>query len=603
MTVLVVAAFAVIAVTLCAAVGVVREGVRRHGPGVLVWRWLTGASLSGRLVTDAGWFRPGEKPLTRKGFASRFHHLPRVKRMAWRAGGTVAVILVLAGLALRTVWTLRLLAVAMVAAAGFGCWFGRLAWRRRRHHRKWVRPTHLRLARGGVVPLAANPAYLEIPADRRSAIVNFPPGFDASPKALEYVQRTVTQSLGMESPDVMPHLSGDKPRLVFTESEPPPPSVTFADLRGTIAGAAADELVMGIGKQAQKIKISLSGDSPHLGFSMGSGAGKSVTARLIAAQCLHNGALVLFLDYKLISHNWARGLPNVAYAAYPGEIHKALIWLADEIQRRNDVALRGADIEGEVHANVGPRILVVAEELNATMARLKSFWRDAREKGDPSTSPAISALEEILCVGRQVQVNVLMIGQRLSAKASGGGDARENLAVRVLSRHTAATWKMLAPEHPMPPASGHTGRVQVVTASAVRETQVGFMTGREARQFATSGQVAIPRSDMPYVTVGGPVSDAVTQPGPNGAATVSDPRSGQEIAVRETHVSDEPAPVQVPVSLSDAVAAGAVYGMTLRALQMARWRDKRFPKCVALRGQAKLYDAAELAAYAARKHG
>jgi hypothetical protein len=54
---------------------------------------------------------------------------------------------------------------------------------------------------------------------------------------------------------------------------------------------------------------------------MGSGAGKSVTARSPAAQLLHSGAIALILHYKRISHQWARDLPNVVIARRPAEIH------------------------------------------------------------------------------------------------------------------------------------------------------------------------------------------------------------------------------------------------------------------------------------------
>ena len=340
-------------------------------------------------------------------------------------------------------------------------------------------------------------------------------------------------------------------------------------------------------------------DSPHVGISAGSGAGKSVTARLIATQVLYKGGIVLFLDFKLISHHWARGLPNVAYAARPPEIHQAACWLAEEITRRNEVAMAGADIEGEVHANVGPRILVVAEELNATMGRLKAYWREVREKGDPATSPAIAAIEEGLATGRQARVNFLLIGQRLSAKATGSGnnaDARENIGAIIMARYTKRTVEMLAPDRAIPAASSHVGRVQVVTATAVRETQVGFLTGREARAFATAGTVGLPRADMPFVTSAGPVAGAITDPAADGLETVSNPRSGQALTVCGESVTP------VPVSLAEAVAAGIVRG-TKRALQMDRWRDPAFPQPVDHRGQAQLFDAAELAAYDTRKRG
>ena len=70
--------------------------------------------------------------------------------------------------------------------------------------------------------------------------------------------------------------------------------------------------------------MSLDNDSRRTSASAwASGDGKSITARNMAAQILYHGGIVIVLDYKLISHMWARGLPNVAYAGTPAEIHDA----------------------------------------------------------------------------------------------------------------------------------------------------------------------------------------------------------------------------------------------------------------------------------------
>ena len=77
-----------------------------------------------------------------------------------------------------------------------------------------------------------------------------------------------------------------------------------------------------------------------------------------------------------------------------------MVWLAAEVTRRNQVALAAADIEGRVHADVGPRIFVICEELNATQNRLKAWWNQEMEmKG---RSPGSMALDEVMFLGRQV---------------------------------------------------------------------------------------------------------------------------------------------------------------------------------------------------------
>jgi hypothetical protein len=107
----------------------------------------------------------------------------------------------------------------------------------------------------------------------------------------------------------------------------------------------------------------------------------------------------------------------------------------------------------------GPRVLVICEELNATIGQLTNYWADAREKGDPKRSPAVAALSELLFMGRSAKHNVLAIAQMLTARAIGGPEARENFGIRFLASYTKNAWKMLVPEAAMPRASADSGPV------------------------------------------------------------------------------------------------------------------------------------------------
>src|SRR5215472_13189844 len=70
----------------------IREWVLRQRGLIAGWRWLTGHPLHGKHVTDAGWIRAGQKALTPTGHATRWAHLPRWKRAAWRTGTTLGFI-------------------------------------------------------------------------------------------------------------------------------------------------------------------------------------------------------------------------------------------------------------------------------------------------------------------------------------------------------------------------------------------------------------------------------------------------------------------------------------------------------------------------------
>ncbi len=80
------------------------------------------------------------------------------------------------------------------------------------------------------------------------------------------------------------HLAGPSPGLELTASQPPP-LVTLDDIMAAIEAARPDEVVWGIGKRGRVVKNSLSGETPHVGLSMGSGAGKSA-GRIPAGQVI-----------------------------------------------------------------------------------------------------------------------------------------------------------------------------------------------------------------------------------------------------------------------------------------------------------------------------
>jgi hypothetical protein len=564
---------------------VARGRVRSHGIHRLVWRWLTGQPWHGKPVTDAGWLRPGTRPLTVTGHASRFHHRIRWHRTAMRTGSTLAV------LALAWLWLADPLAAVLLLSAVLllGLVLGALlawrGWHQRKHRRTWIEPLHVVCAPLVGHPVAVAPrAWLRIEPDRSHAVLSLVAGRDYSdPAEQSRIVRAAAAKLAIEAPGASWRLGGPEPTLTITRSQPPPPRVLLADVLRYFDELGPEVLVIGLGKGGKPVTISLDGDSPHLGLTMGSGGGKSVTARLLAAQMLYKGAIVLNLDIKWISHTWAAGLPNVAYAREIHEIHQALVWLAGEVDRRNRVAAVAADVEGRVHANVGPRIFVVCEELNATMKKLRAYWRKVRESGDPVRSPALDALDEVNFTGRQVRVNLLMIGQRLSAEATGGGDARESLAALIFSRYKPSTWKMLVPDMPMPPATRHAGRAEVVTDS-VRQTQVAYLTGAQARELAVAGRVSVCPAGMP--SAGAPLPAAQKQGelpdrADVGNGTVSGPPERPAVSAPE------------PVTLSAAVAAG-ILPMKLAAARTARHRDEQFPRPVAQSGLANLYDPVEL---------
>jgi hypothetical protein len=174
----------------------------------------------------------------------------------------------------------------------------------------------------------------------------------------------------------------------------------------------------------------------------------------------------------------------VTYCRRIDEIHDALVTLAELADARNE------QVE-DSEADLGPRVWVILEDMNATSEKLLDYWEAMREKGDPKRSPAIMGMKDLLFMDRSALMHVVAIAQRLDASVVGGGSARENFALRCLTRFTPQAWKMLASDAGNPPRRSRVvGRWHIVAHGEGHETQVCWISEDEARSWALSGRPA-----------------------------------------------------------------------------------------------------------------
>lgn len=548
-------------------------------------RFLIGHHIIGR-TTNYALIHRADVVIHVSGRSTRWGRASMVERAAVRlivvaaaAGGTYGYFVY----PVETMWT----AVAVGAAIlTWTAWAVRRAVRRSRHYRTYVLPLHRTLSPILGMSVSIRPdSWLSIPQDfatNEDAVIQIklPKEYVDSRDSRASVVNIVSSKLGLVDPDVKFHMIGH-PVATFKIAPRPPDRVNFADVLDVVGKASETAPVIGIGQRNTIISSDLDADAPHVLISASSGAGKSVMSRLIVAQGLHNGAVALVLDVKRISHAWARGLPNVRYCRHIADIHNALIeaaqWVTDRYDIIDDAVERGENIDS---IDVGPRIFILAEEMNATADQLRAYWRKVREKGEPNVSPAIEALGSILFMGRAAKVHVVAIAQYLTANTVGGGAARENFAVRILARYTWNAWKLLVPEvSPMPRSSKRAGRVQVVAEGVARETQVIYAQPDDARAWATSGTVT-------------PFEAAAA------AGSVSAPDLGSEAVT----VTGSPARLHVVrdvdsdshlVGLSEACSNGTL-SVSLTVVRAARARDVEFPASRGQRGAEKLYSVEEL---------
>jgi hypothetical protein len=443
-----------------------------------------------------------------------------------------------------------------------------------------------------VAPFANPDTYLDVPVDyatndQAQIRMQFEAGFSGETAIRREVERIICDKLGISDPVIRWHVAGREPYVTIQVAPRPPRKVTWDDAREMMEAAPESAPVIGIGPRGILVSVDLNTESPHVLVSGGSGSGKSVVTRAVTAQLMRHGAHVIVLDLKRHSQRWLRGLPNVTYCRTAEEMHYALISAADEGDRRNIVI----EENGEEATADFPRIVIVAEEMNATIDELQTWWESVRDKGDPKRSPAIVALRKILFMGRAVRLTVIAIAQMMTARTIGGPEARENFPVRMLARYSKNAWNMLVPEiQPMPRQSRHPGRWQVCIAGVATETQVIFSKDDQARAWA--------ESSCECHAAGSP-ADAVptSHPSPgqgDGAATVL----GQG---RLRAVPDLVEPAELAgVTLSQAVRDG-VLSVSLDVARRASTRDPEFPESIGNQGSAKLYDPAELMRWQANR--
>jgi len=245
-------------------------------------------------------------------------------------------------------------------------------------------------------------------------------------------------------------------------------------------------LLLGLGNSNHPVTINLDSDTPHILLSVPSGGGKSVACTLLAAQILHNGGNVTYIDLKRDTQ-WIKTnpgtddvIPGVTYCKTIDEAFPQLVELGHLMHARYETK----DINPEYNPH---RILIVAEELNMTADLLGTHWTDLKKDG---TSPALKALRSLMYAGRACRMHVLAVTQYGTAQAFGanGAAARENATPILGAGSSEKAWELVAPQiDPRPDMTNHIGRMHRVLGNQYETVQVGYLTDAQARDWATSG--------------------------------------------------------------------------------------------------------------------
>lgn len=570
-------------------------------------RGLAGLPVAGPPKTNATWSKPGTGPYDpdRAGWWAHQSYRRRAA-ITWAAlcgtaalliGGTVAP----AG----TQATARPLAWFALVVTGYVIVHKTRRWS---HFKKWIEAIALAVGPWLDMPRRRNPReWIHVPVGHQDdpdkpIVLTLPANFSMPETRRDKLAQLTAAVGGVQNPRWHFDFEARPPTLTISALPQPPRLVVFSEVVRHWEEAEDDELVIGLTAGGAPVRVSLAGDSPHILCSMGSGGGKSEFCAGVALQMRRKrrAARVIYLDIikRGASAKWAKGLDGIEVIRQVDVAHELLLDAYEEVQARCESYWNsGYDPEQQ-------RVLIIVDEANRTMRALQKYWQTELE--GQKTSPAIDAIEGILFVGREADTHVLTVGQRMSAQASGGGDAREAYGVKIGNRYSPRTARMLFGDvgdgrtASLPRSSNHPGRVQVVTGGQAVEAQVPLSIDRSTKQLLPEPKAWIAESPALGELGGG--REQVTQRASRPGQTPVHDTGSRHLAVVPQVIdpAPEPTPLVSPlVSLQD--AADQLPDVTVTALRNGRARDPDFPRHRQVVGQTKLYDFDELARWAANR--
>ncbi len=413
----------------------------------LAFRWLSGRPLNGRWRTDSTFLRPATVACIPGQLSGRWDHMAGWRRSAWRQ----------AALAAATVLPWQYLThpartAILGAAGGLTCaaLVGRRvarAWPDRQHYRSTVRPLHLVLARDLALPRNTRPAdYLDMPvtfADDESTpiVVHMPAGWASTEANRKRTAGLVLNGSGQTAATMDTEwTTRGTATLIVRRAPAPPDTVAWADVVSDVEQSRSGDLVLGAGMRGDLYRWDLNTEDAHAGFSILSGRGKSSLLQVMAAQVIRPGGTVTAIDPKMVSFEDMVGAPRFRLANDPADVEgmwQAIAEVRGELERRRTE--RAADRT----ADWPVRVLMI-DELNQFSAMSKMAWMGLRNRDDSLVAPVWGDVATIAQMGRAFRCHLVLVGQSLTDRATGGNDIRHFLGFRALAGWTPAQWKMLS---------------------------------------------------------------------------------------------------------------------------------------------------------------
>ncbi|MFI6158312.1 hypothetical protein ACIBCA_37130, partial [Kitasatospora sp. NPDC051170] len=257
----------------------------------------------------------------------------------------------------------------------------------------------------------------------------------------------------------------------------PPDAVDINDPRilAALTKLSPEEFLLGLDENHDGLIRKLSGETPHLAMSVGTGGGKSSKLQWLAVQMLMKRGTIIGVDPKMVSLKPLRGIPGVHLYTDPQngiDMRRVIDWLAEV------AVARFYEKEQGLRASFDP-IYLILEESNELAVLLKQVWENVRIKtGEDKESAADpiwrESIGKILRLGRDANIHILAVFQDFKDNEFGNVSLVPLFRLKALGNYEERQWKRLFGSVPMPPSVNKAGRMVIVNEGNAVRYQVPF---------------------------------------------------------------------------------------------------------------------------------
>lgn len=278
---------------------------------------------------------------------------------------------------------------------------------------------------------------------------------------------------------------------ILTPSPTFPTIVHWESLKEEMEACKPGEIVIGLTARRNVFKGSFLTDDPHWGFSVGSRRGKSTFLCWTCAQILHQDpkATATGIDVKRESFTPLLGVPGFTLSNDPKNIPhmwETIKAFREEMDRRCDARAEDPTLEF-------PFSLLCIDEVNQFSAQSAHLWRRIKEKSDPAYPPVWDDIAAVFWQGAAFRCHVIVCGQRLDDRTTGGIGLNTSLGLRGLAGFRPRDWDRLVGTYPVPRSRKERGRW--IYSDGDDETWVQNMWGSvpDIRDWALLGRRPAPQ--------------------------------------------------------------------------------------------------------------